>query len=136
MWDEALTEYNNPLPRWWLWMSAGRSDPCHCARVGDHCQSAGAVMGASARGTWSRLKERIGVSLWTSFLAAIVEVGVFFSYINPWVLDHIPYWLLDPSAIYGLVFFFFWVCTFAATALTAYILDYSRNTSNRSRTEC
>ena len=88
-----------------------------------------------AKRSWSHVKERIAVSLWTSLLAAIVEVGVFFSYINPWVLDHIPYWLLEPSAIYGFVFFFFWLCTFAATALTAYMLDSSRNASNGSRTE-
>jgi hypothetical protein len=93
------------------------------------------MMDEIPKSTWSRVKERIGVSLWTSFLAAIVEVGVFFSCINPWAFDHVPYWLLDQSAIYGLVFFFFWVCTFAATALTAYMLDSSRRTSNGSRTE-
>jgi hypothetical protein len=80
-----------------------------------------------AKPSWSRLKERIGVSLWTAFLAAIVEVGVFFSYINPWMVDHVPYWLLDPYTIYGLVFLLLWLCTFAATALTAFMLDSSRN---------
>ncbi len=82
-----------------------------------------------AHGTWPRVKERIGVSLWTAFLTAIVEVGVFFSCVNPFSLDHVPDWLLGPFAIYGLAFLFFWVCTFAATALTGYMLDSSRRPS-------
>lgn len=88
-----------------------------------------------AKGTWSRVKERVGVSIWTSFLAAILETGVFFSYINPWVLDHIPNWLLVPSAIYGFVFLFFWLSTFAATGLTAYMLDSRRNVPSGGSTE-
>ena len=36
--------------------------------------------------TWSRVKERIGVALWTSFLAACVETAAFFAYLDPRVL--------------------------------------------------
>lgn len=92
-------------------------------------------MHENAQGTWSRVKERIGVSLWTSFLAATIEVGVTFSCIYPWASEHVPSWFLDPFGLYGLAFFFFWGSTFAATALTAYMLDSSRKPSNGSRAE-
>lgn len=79
---------------------------------------------------WSRVKERLGVSLWTSFLAASAETAAFFSFLDPWALAHdesIPLWLAGRPAAYGLGFFFFWLFTFAGAALTAYMLDSSRN---------
>jgi len=85
-------------------------------------------------GTWSRVKERIGVSLWTSFLAASAETAAFFAFVDPWVLGHdesIPLWLAGRPEAYGAGFFFFWLFTFAAAALTAYMLDSSRNVPAR-----
>ena len=46
--------------------------------------------------TWSRFSERIGVTLWTSFLAACLETLVFFAYLRPLVLGGVeatPSWL-------------------------------------------
>ena len=79
---------------------------------------------------WPRVKERLGVALWTSFLAACVETGVCFALIDPRLLacqDALPAWISNRSAAYGTGFFFFWLCTLAAAALTAYMLDSSRN---------
>ena len=92
-------------------------------------------MQESVQRALSRVKERLGVSLWTSFLAATVQVGVTFSCIYPWACEHVPNWFLDPFGLYGLAFFFFWGSTFAATALTAYMLDSSRKPSCGSRAE-
>ena len=86
--------------------------------------------GRSNSSSWSRVKERIGVALWTSFLAASLETSAFFSILDPWVLGHdesIPSWLVGRPAAYGAGFFFFWLFTFAGAALTAYMLDSSRN---------
>jgi hypothetical protein len=80
--------------------------------------------------TWSRVKERIGVALWVSFLAASAETAAFFAFLDPGGLGHegiIPTWMSARPAAYGTGFFFFWVFTFAAAALTAYMLDSSRN---------
>ncbi len=80
-------------------------------------------------GSWSRVKERIGVALWTSFLAASVETAAFFAFLDPWVLGHdesIPPWLAGRPTAYGAGFFFFWLFTFAGAASTAYMLDSSR----------
>jgi hypothetical protein len=88
--------------------------------------------------TWSRVKERIGVALWTSFLAAGAETAAFFAYLDPWVLGHdgsIPDWVSARLAAYGAGFFFFWLFTFAGAALTAYMLDSSRNGLKRSERE-
>jgi hypothetical protein len=88
--------------------------------------------------TWSRVKERIGVALWTSFLAAGAETAAFFAYLDPWVLGRdgsIPDWISARPAAYGAGFFFFWLFTFAGAALTAYMLDSSRNGLKRSEGE-
>jgi hypothetical protein len=81
---------------------------------------------------WSRAVERLGVALWTSFLAACLETAAFFAFIDPWVLGSaatIPPWFSYRPAAYGSGFFFFWLCTFIGSALTAYMLDTSRHAS-------
>lgn len=80
--------------------------------------------------SWSRFSERVGVTSWTSFLAACIETVVFFAYFDPLVLgsnEAAPTWLALRPAAYAAGFFFFWVFTFAASALTAYMLDSSSN---------
>ena len=97
------------------------------------------IEGRAKSGSWSRVKERIGVALWTSFLAAGVETSAFFAFLDPWVLGHdetIPSWLVVRPAAYGAGFFFFWLFTFAAAALTAYMLDSSRKVFARSDDGC
>ncbi len=79
---------------------------------------------------WPRVKERIGVALWSSFLAAGAETAAFFAFVDPWVFAHdasVPAWIMEPPGAYGAGFFFFWMFTFAGAALTAYMLDSSRN---------
>jgi len=47
----------------------------------------------------------------------------------------IPDWVSARLAAYGAGFFFFWLFTFAGAALTAYMLDSSRNGLKRSEGE-
>lgn len=92
------------------------------------------IADGTASKTWSRVKERIGVALWTSFLAAAVETMVFFAFLDPLSLDHgriIPPWLAQRSTAYAVGFFLFWAFAFAAAALTAYMLDTSRGVPTR-----
>ena len=80
--------------------------------------------------SWSRFSERIGVTLWTSFLAACLETVVFFALFDPMMLgigQATPPWLAMRTAAYAAGFFFFWTFTVAASALTAYMLDSSPN---------
>ncbi len=85
--------------------------------------------------SWSRFNERIGVTLWASFLAACLETVVFFAYFDPAVLggDQLaPLWLAMRPIAYGAGFFFFWVFTFLGSSLTAYLLDSSPNSAPKS----
>jgi hypothetical protein len=80
--------------------------------------------------TWPRFHERIGVSLWTSFLAACLETVVFFAYFDPVVLGSdtfAPVWMALRPVAYAAGFFFFWVFAFMGSLLTAYMLDSSPN---------
>jgi hypothetical protein len=82
--------------------------------------------------TWSRFSERVGVTLWTSFLAACLETLVFFAYFDPMVLGSVeatPSWLALRPAAYAAGFFFFWIFTILGSSLTAYMLDSSPNTA-------
>jgi hypothetical protein len=85
--------------------------------------------------SWSRFSERVGVILWASFLAACLETMVFFAYLDPMMLDGLeatPTWLALRPAAYAAGFFFFWVFTFIASTLTAYMLDSSRSAAPKS----
>lgn len=91
--------------------------------------------GEAKPSSWSRVNERIGVTLWTSFLAACLETMVFFAYFDPAMLggDRLaPWWLALRPAAYGAGFFFFWVFTFVGSGLTAYLLDSSPNSALKS----
>ncbi len=84
---------------------------------------------------WSRVKERISVTLWTSFLAASLETAGFFAFLDPLVLRQdgsMPTWITGRPAAYAAGFFFFWLFTFAGSTLTAYMLGSSRNAQNDS----
>jgi hypothetical protein len=84
----------------------------------------------NARLTWSRFDERVGVTLWTSFLAACLETLVFFAFFDPMVfgsVDAAPTWLTLRPAAYAAGFFFFWIFAFVGSSLTAYLLDSSPN---------
>lgn len=74
---------------------------------------------------WSRRTEAVGVSLWTSFIAACFETALVFAYLDPLVLgfdDHGQSSLAFRSMVYALGFFMFWMFTFMASLLTAYML--------------
>jgi len=78
---------------------------------------------------WSRLREDIAVVTWSSFLVACIATMLFFAFIDPIVLadalNH-PGWLPNRMGSYALGFFLFWLIAASAAALTAYMLDTSR----------
>ena len=78
---------------------------------------------------WSRLREDIAVVAWSSFLVACIATMLFFAFIDPAVLadalNH-PRWLPNRMGSYALGFFLFWFIAASAAALTAYMLDTSR----------
>jgi hypothetical protein len=76
--------------------------------------------------SWSRLRELLSVTLWTSFLAACLETGVFFAFFDPMVLSGdatTPMWLMLRPTAYAAGFFFFWTFTFVSCTLTAFMLN-------------
>lgn len=78
---------------------------------------------------WPRVKERLGVALWTSFLAAGGETAVLFALVDPGLLrceNSLLDWLCSRSTAYGVGFFLLWLGAFAPAALTAYMLDSRR----------
>jgi len=80
----------------------------------------------AARMGWSPRRQRIGVVVWISFLAAAVETMVFFGFFDPAALrmdaqPETPFALRH--AAYAAGFFFFWVFTGVAAGLTAYLLN-------------
>ncbi len=81
--------------------------------------------------TWSRLTERIGVTLWASFLTACFETVVVFAYFDPATMlgrdQSDDTWLAVRPIAYGAGFFFFWIISFMGSILTAYMLDSSPN---------
>jgi hypothetical protein len=85
--------------------------------------------------TWSRLSERIGVTLWASFLTACLETVVVFAYFDPaeYGTDRSDAtWLALRPVAYGAGFFFFWIINFLGSILTAYMLDSSPSTASKS----
>src|SRR5262245_20214973 len=83
--------------------------------------------------TWSRLREGVGVVAWSSFLAACFETMLFFAYFDPALLsrdDMPPAWLADRPTAYALGFFFFWMCSAVAGALTAYLIESGPHASD------
>jgi hypothetical protein len=86
---------------------------------------------AATGAVWSRFSECLGVSLWTSFIAASCETALIFTCFDPLTLGVTlgldiyvapPLLALRP-AIYALGFFVFWLFTFVAASLTAYMLS-------------
>jgi hypothetical protein len=70
------------------------------------------------------------VTLWPSFLVAILAEGFFFSIFDPNELLHIggDYELhLSPIAVYTLGFFFFWAFCALASMLTYYLAYVPNN---------
>jgi hypothetical protein len=91
---------------------------------------------ATTSSTWSRLNERIGVTLWASFLTACLETVVVFAYFDPAELGRDQpdaTWLAVRPVAYGAGFFFFWIINFLGSVLTAYMLDSSPNAAPPSR---
>jgi hypothetical protein len=86
---------------------------------------------AGSPGTWSRFNECLGVALWTSFIAASCETALIFACFDPLTLGVTlgfdvyvsPSLLALRPMIYGLGFFVFWLFTFVASGLTAYMLS-------------
>jgi hypothetical protein len=75
---------------------------------------------------WSRAREAWGVALWASFIAACAETAVVFACCDPLTLGFDDFFSASAVAlrpmIYALGFFFFWLFSFVATALTACML--------------
>ena len=84
---------------------------------------------------WSRVSERIGVTLWASFLTACLETVVVFAYFDPATIGRDQAddtWLALRPVAYGAGFFFFWIINFLGSILTAFMLDSSPNSAPRS----
>lgn len=81
------------------------------------------VIGADA---WSRLRQDVGAILWCSFLAACFATMLFFALFDPIYLSHDdspPAWLADRRTGYALGFFFFWMTSAIAAALTVWLVE-------------
>ncbi|MGE0114569.1 MAG: hypothetical protein AB7T07_06760 [Steroidobacteraceae bacterium] len=77
---------------------------------------------------WSRLREDVGVVVWSSFLVACVATMLFFAFVDPNDLAGMlndPWWLPNVMTCYALGFFGFWAIAASAASLTAYMLDTS-----------
>lgn len=75
---------------------------------------------------WSRRTEALCVALWSSFIAACLETALVFAYLDPLVLGFDERGgqtsIAFRSMVYALGFFMFWLFTFSASFLTAYML--------------
>ncbi len=84
---------------------------------------------ASPRTDWSPVRQTIAVVAWCSFVAASVETMGFFAYLDPATVGCTQ---LPPEApairhaAYAIGFFFFWMSTVVAAAMTAYLLNSAR----------
>ncbi len=78
------------------------------------------------RGTrqWSRNSQAIAIVVWISFLSAAIGTMLFFALFDPVDLSGIFDEDLDigPEAGYAAGFFFFWVLTALASAVTAWLV--------------
>jgi len=86
-----------------------------------------------AASPWSRLREAVGVVLWSSFLAACLETMLFFAWFDPPLLSHDdfpPAWLAQRPTAYAVGFFFFWCCSAVAAAFTAYLIESGPHASD------
>lgn len=82
---------------------------------------------------WSRLREAVGVVVWSSFLGACVETMLFFACFDPLLLasdDVPPIWLAHRPTAYAVGFFFFWACSAIAAAITAYLIESGPHASD------
>lgn len=87
--------------------------------------------------TWSRLRQDIGVIVWSGFLAACFATMLFFALFDPALLMHDdapPAWLVDRRTGYTLGFFFFWTTAMLAAALATWLVD-TRNANGAARTD-
>lgn len=86
---------------------------------------------------WSRLRQDIGVIVWSGFLAACFATLLFFALFDPALLMHDdspPQWLADRRSGYTVGFFFFWVTAMIAAALATWLVD-TRNSNAVARTD-
>jgi hypothetical protein len=77
---------------------------------------------------WSRLREDVGVVIWSSFLVACLATMLFFAFVDPVDLAELlryPWWLPNDMTTYALGFFGFWALAACSATLTAYMLDTS-----------
>jgi len=73
---------------------------------------------------WSRQKRDLATTLWCSFLVASATTMVFFAFVDPVDISLVTTPPLDvnPMAGYAIGFFFFWLATAAASALTVFMI--------------
>jgi len=91
--------------------------------------------GRAAPAARERFRRDVGIIVWTSFLAACLETMGFFAYFDPALLGlHSIPEAMSPNGLGGYTagFFFFWVFTFVAATLTAYLLDTGPRRADRS----
>ncbi len=77
---------------------------------------------------WNWRQRSVAVVIWPSFLAACLATGLFFSKINPTLLLGAFLFELELSntAVYSIGFFFFWLISAVASALTTWLIRTER----------
>lgn len=71
------------------------------------------------------IRMRVGVVLWSSFLAACVATLFFFALFDPLLFAqdaHLPQWLADRMTGYAIGFFFFWAVASVSAVIAAALL--------------
>jgi hypothetical protein len=89
-----------------------------------------AVDGRSEPEGRARFRRDVGIIVWCSFLAACLETMGFFAYFDPALLG--LHSISDALGGYTAGFFFFWVFTFIAATLTAYLFETGPRRTDRS----
>ncbi len=87
-----------------------------------------------AQRAWSGKAQAIAAVLWPSFLVAAMATMLFFAFVDPADLQDAMSLPLANTRMagYGLGFFFFWLITGIASALSVYLLRTARrNPRNR-----
>ena len=93
------------------------------------------VNGRSSPEARNRFRLDVGIIVWSSFLAACFETMGFFAYFDPALLGlHSISDAMGANGLGGYTagFFFFWVFTFIAATLTAYLLETGPRRTDRS----
>jgi hypothetical protein len=74
---------------------------------------------------WSPRAQVLAAVLWPSLLAASFATMLFFAFVDPQLLHEGTDIESSRMAVYGLIFFFFWLVAALSSAVTAYLIRTS-----------